>query len=300
MLTVSHSQISVWNSCNYKWYLSYHEGWKPAKEPEYFRLGTIIHSLMQTYYQHLIVSPKDYQGGLIAARESINKVAETVEPQYLAAWGLAWKFFKGYVEDFAMYKDAAWTILDSEKQYTIDAESVEGRPFQVTAIIDLEARTSRGEYWIWDHKSFNKTPWSPKAVDINQQLDLYAYIRSQSGLQVQGVVINSVNTWDYKDRSKTELDKLYKRIPAHRTKKQMQNSFDEIRLAVDDMVEKIERQIFRRNVNSYSCEKCAFYEPCLVDIKGIDVKPFLLTNFVKKERTPVEESIEVDGTTPYS
>lgn len=300
MIITSHSQTSVWNSCNYKWYLSYHEGWKPIKEPEYFRLGTIIHSLMETYYRHLIANPHDYKGGLQAARESINVVAETVKPEHMAAWGLGWKFFKGYVEDFASVKDVPWTFVASEQQYTIDAESVEGRPFQITAIIDLEAKTPRGEYWIWDHKSFNKVPWSQKAVDISQQLDIYAYIRQAAGLQVQGVVINSVNTWDYKDRSKAELDKLYKRIPAHRSQKQIQNSFDEIRLAIDDMEEKIERQIFRRNLNSYACEKCQFYEPCLVDIKGLDVKPFLLTNFVKKERNLVEESVEVDGATPYS
>ena len=254
---------------------------------------------METYYKHLIENPKDFEGGLQAARNSIDVIAETVKPEEMFNWALSWKFFNGYVRDYAYIKDMSWTFLKSEQQYTIDAESVEGRPFQITAIIDLEA-TQNGKYWIWDHKSFSKTPWSQKSVDINQQLDLYAYVRMQSGLKIEGVVINSLNTWDYKDRSKAELEKLYKRIPVHRSVKQITNSFDEIRLAVDDMEEKIERQIFRRNVNSYTCERCQFYEPCLVDIKGLDIKPFLLTNFTKKALTPIEETIEIDGATPYS
>lgn len=282
MLRVSYSQISLWNSCNYKWYLGYQEGWTPKREPSYFALGSAIHTHLNNYYSFLIENPGRWRDALAVSRFKMMETMAEISVQEMVQFGSAWKFFEAYVTDFASTADLNHKFIGSEKEYILQFQSVEGRPFEIVVLIDLEA-INGGNHWIWDHKSFSKTPWSAKSTASSQQLKLYGYVRNYIGDPIAGVIINSINTYEYKDRASQPVDKLYKRIPVVCDKRELQNAFDELRLAVDDLAEKQERQIFRRNLNPYTCERCNFFEPCQMDIKGLDIMGYMRDNYKKKE-----------------
>jgi hypothetical protein len=279
---LSFSQLGAWDRCEYAWNLGYVQNWVPIRKSPALSIGSMIHRGFEIYYTHA----PDYA---LARTEIKTFFAELVKEAYandesqLQSISRAMYCVEMYFQ-WAPKEDKGHTILATEHHFVVPFKTGKRRNFYIQGYIDL-LTSWNNRLWAWDHKSSEGKFWTPTEVMMDPQLPLYAACLREIDTKVHGYFINMINTYDYKDKSKVTVDKLFRRESAYRTDLELNNILTEIKYMVDDLIENGEtpRRSMRRD-----CSKCQFADPCLMDLKGIDPTPFLMQKFNQKEKYDVD------------
>jgi CRISPR/Cas system-associated exonuclease Cas4 (RecB family) len=279
MLTLSHSQVQLYKTCKYKWYLRYIEGWK-TKSTDAMTRGTLMHEILAIYYS----TGYDVDKTRRAMKE---KFAE--EPSNNRANNLA--LLERYISEFSPLFDKNQNTLYSELYFNTPFTSIEGNVFNIQGYID-RVYTKNNKVFVEDFKTLsNASWWTQDQLLLDSQLTLYAAIlpTSQPDLPpVGGIAVTMLNTYEYKNngmQSKLVSD-LFKREIAYRGEAEKQSVLQEFGIVADEIITAINnpQKPFSMALNS-ACKFCEFSTACLYKLRGLDITPFLEESL---ERKPTE------------
>lgn len=284
-IKVSHSQLQAFDRCHFAWHLNYERGIVPVETKSYFDLGSYIHKLLQAYYLGIKdgLEPKDaYEGVKELGALQIAMADTNIDALEIATKGL--HLVRRYVFEYAQYHDKGWTILGVEHHFEIPFVSPGGINFLLEGYVDLVYQRPDGKIWIVDHKTANGANnfYTDIQILMDPQLPTYVAGLRQEGKDIFGITYNLLNTYSYKDFNDVDHEKLFKRMDTYRIPKELDNQVKQLGLAVDEMVN-VKISNSRRRSLRRDCDRCAYQEPCLLDMKGIDVTPVLEANYKLKD-----------------
>lgn len=261
---VSYSQVQAWLRCMKLWDHSYNEGLMSKTEPDYLRLGSYIHVLLEIFYNHKKYGFPDREVRELIENYAIEKLTVDLPVESLGIVTLALRLVLRYIDDVAPVMDAGARILGVEHHFAKQLVSPKGREFYLQGYIDLILEIE-GKRWIVDHKSTGNRIWSITELMMDGQLTTYAAVIPD----IFGVAVNFFNTYDYKDWWTTPIEKLYKRLPAHRSEAEKNNVLHNFGVIVDDMLDRRETGNYPYSLTK-DCARCKFNELCLIELKGFD------------------------------
>jgi hypothetical protein len=93
-----------------------------------------------------------------------------------------------------------------------------------------------------------------------------------------------LNTYDYAKFDQEPNEKLFKRLETYRTDEHLRSIASNICNMADELIEKREgKRPLIRHLSKTTCKGCIFRQPCLYELKGIDVTNLLASDYVKRE-----------------
>lgn len=278
----SYSQLQTWNRCHFSWYLNYDQKWATVETKSYFIEGNIFHDLVMVYYKNIPLTDHDSCVRLVKQRVGEYRNAAASDPAKLQLVANMARVVKNYLE-FARHEDMKWDILDAEKHFDILLKTPKGREFYLQGYIDILAREKEtGRLYVWDHKTYSKTPWSETMVMMDSQIFSYVAALRLMNIPIFGLIVNQVNKYEYKDPQMDE--KLFKRAPAIPTDQELYGKLHAFTEAVDELLDCQESGVYRRNLHK-DCASCFYQEPCLTLLRApeIPIEAAMQVNFKKKE-----------------
>jgi hypothetical protein len=282
---LSYSQLQSWDRCELQWHYGYKRKW--TKESDHWNFGTEIHLAFKEWYSLAIDRiPKSDRFPLMEKyfSERVNKVMEENQAFLPVVSRCMWIAMR-YFNEFAPIEDKGHKILAAEHHFTVPFQTQNKRNFILQGYIDL--LTSKDNMlWAWDHKSSEGQFWTPTEVQMDPQLPTYCAALREQGMRVHGVLINMINSYDYKKPTEQPVDKLFRRETDYKTDRQLDTLVQEMKWTVDDLLEKYE--LPRRSLRRDCGNRCTFQQPCLMRMKGINDEPFLVSEFKQKETVEVE------------
>lgn len=278
---VSHSQIGKLNRCEFLYSLEYEEKWTPKERAGALTFGSIIHDLAAFYYHTIKAGVGNIEHLLNQyVRENLLSSGEYDLNQVSQAATL----FQRYALEYAPIEDQPWTPVEVEKHFEVEMVTPQGRPYILQMYVDLlMVQKSTGNIWLFEHKTVGGGKfWSEIQAMMDNQTATYQMALSKLGWNIQGIVYNQFNSYDYK--KPPPLDKLFRRIKTYRTAPEIENMEREFGHSVDRRFELLENPDLprRRNLNR-DCSWCAFQEPCLMQLKGVPIESVLEPNFVRRD-----------------
>jgi CRISPR/Cas system-associated exonuclease Cas4 (RecB family) len=284
----SYSQFQSWDRCEELWYYAYFRNWIKIRKEAGLNLGSELHLSFKNWYDMAIAKiPKDDRREKVMAyfTERINEAEGTRNADdQLIALNKALRLSMRYFQEFAPHEDAGHRIIATEYHFTVPFKTGNGRNFILQGYIDLLTEYE-GRLWVWDHKSMQSQFWSPVQVMMEPQTPLYAAALRELGENIHGVIINMINTYDYKKPVDVPVEKLFRREKAYRSQTELNSIVQEMKFIVDDIIENYETP--RRSLR-LDCKNCSFQEPCLMKIKGISDEPLLAAEYKQKDKKEVE------------
>lgn len=265
---ISHSQLMSWDRCELQWYLSYVEKWKERETKRYMELGKLGHECLAVYYstrsRELVQAKLIEHYEMYAGQDSaLTMLAEE-----------SWLIMR-YIDDYARSADADLEVLAIEEHFLIPLYTPQGRKYYLQGYVDVRG-VRNGKMEVWDHK-FSGKFWNPNEVLMDIQIPLYVAAYAENGIPVHVAVVNQLNTYEYKDKSKVKPDQLFRREPNYLSDSEIKNIIWEVGLAVDDMLDSKGRTVRRRMRRD--CSMCKYQDPCLMGRKGMDIHDILPVRF---------------------
>jgi len=268
------------------WNLSYVGKWEQKKKPQSLQMGSLVHDLLDDYYQGQIDGERD---SLSRHRNKLTTLSQDLEDsEALQNLSFAGGLIHRYITEYALYEDAQYRPVASEQHYEVGMTTPEGRDYIFELYFDvLFEDRANGKLWMVDHKTHKSNKWTPTQIMMDPQLPSYAMaLRELLDIPIFGMTYNMLNTYDYK--KPPPVEKLFLRESTYRTPEELDNITLEIGHAVDDILENKDK--VRRTLQR-DCDRCRFQEPCLMGLKGMDMNLILEDNFKQKGGRPqVEES----------
>lgn len=276
----------TWNRCHFSWYLNYDQKWMTTETKSYFIEGNIFHDLVMIYYKNIPLTDHDSCVTLVKQRVGEYRNAAAGDGAKLQLVANMARVTKNYL-DYARYEDKKWQILDAEKHFDILLKTPKGREFYLEGYIDILARElETGRLYVWDHKTYSKTPWSETMVMMDSQIFSYMAALRLMNVPIFGLIVNLVNKYEYKEPQMEE--KLYKRMSAIPTDQELHGKLYAFTEAVDELLDCQESGTYRRHL-SKDCSSCFYQEPCLTLLRApeIPIAAAMEVNFKKKPEKKV-------------
>jgi len=279
-LTLSHSQLGVWNKCRMAYHLSYVQGWTKKDKEKYFQRGGEIHDILAEHYK----GDPDALKKWVQNALSSNLDYELVDQ-------ISWLMGR-YFNDYAPYEDRDIEVLEVEKEFTIDVETPKGRIVTLHGFVDLVKKVN-GKLWLVDHKTSGSAKfWTENEIVMDSQLPTYMGLMNRHGYNIFGCEFNFLNTYEYKKRNEVSPEKLFRRARTYRTEIEVDNILLEFGKAADDILDN--RDNVRRSL-SKDCSRCQFFDPCHLSLKGMKIEELLPAGFKLKGQENKEEFIAPEG-----
>lgn len=283
-LKVSHSQLQVWSSCEQKWYYSYLLGLQPKVKAHYFSTGDFVHRGLEVVYsaRREGLSWDEAIRLLIA---SWKEQAPAMMQENVQSFNKATRILKRYVTQFAPTADAGLRILDVERHFEVEFPTPKGNGLIVEGYIDLLVEMN-GLLFAWDHKTMGSSAfWTPEEAMLDPQFGIYTLALREMGYPVRGFIVNQLNVYDYAKFDEQPNDKLFKRLETYRTDKHLLSIRENVLLMADELIAKREGDgRFIRHLSKTTCKGCIFRQPCLYEMKGIDVTNLIEADFVHRTK----------------
>lgn len=283
---LSFSQAQAFGSCQFAWEIEYKMGYT-APQSKALYLGTILHAFMADFYTRLMDDPS-YQGSqwlsevlpeMVETLLQASEHGETMVNVSQAAW-----LMQRYLEIQTM-ADRNFTVLAVEKHFISKLTTPKGRDFLMQAYVDLLLQDKgNGNIWLVDHKSGQKF-WTPMECLMDPQMPTYCASLMDEGIKVFGIMLNQINTYDYKRKNEVDNEKLFKREMMHRTSQEVHNVRQEFIRRADDILDAREAtQHLPRSLRKDCGKYCKFPDPCLMGLKGMPIEVILEDTFQRKEK----------------
>lgn len=284
---LSYSQLQVWDRCEYAWHYNYERNLVRKSVSNSGTLGLRIHSLLETHFSHVAEgAPWDdaieFVESQLAAMTN-DAYSNNLPVEIVQEIGRAGKLVLLFLRGPARGIYNGHVIMDVEKHFEVILETPSGFNFILQGYVDL-VTAYQGKIYIEDHKSTaNAAFWNPVEIMMDPQLTLYWYALRILGIPVHSIFYNFFNTYEYK--KPVDNDKLFKREPSYRTEVELENFALELLTEVDRLVQAKENPNYKyRRSLRRDCKNCAYQQPCLYALKGIDPEPILLSNFIEKSK----------------
>lgn len=292
----SFSQLQAWQRCNFAWSLGYVEKWQPRKASDSMSLGSLIHLLLQGYYEDQLNEPGGHESFYEAQmKQRSQKLFLDSESNFTVEnQAIALKLLVRYIRDWAPIADKGWRPVYVEKHVEKVYHSLKGRPFILEGVIDLVQQSiGSGKIRPMDHKSYKSRPVTDSQFQMDPQLAIYSLLLLDEGFDILDIVLNQLNTYQYKNWQNEPPEKLFTRARSYRSPVELENILWEIRGVVDTILDAKESEtpVFSRNLRR-DCTMCWFKDPCLIGLKGLGIESYLESAYVKKSPSP--RSILID------
>jgi hypothetical protein len=281
----SYSQLQSWDRCEMQWHYGYVQKW--TKDSDHWNFGTEIHLALGYWYELAVDKvPKEKRFPLMDRyfARRVNLIMEDNIAHLPVVSRCMWIAMR-YFGEYAPVEDRGHKILAAEHHFTVPFQTGSKRNFILQGYIDL-LTSYEGKLWAWDHKSSEGQFWTPVECMMESQTPLYCAALREQGMNVHGVIINMINSYDYKKPGEQAIEKLFRREKNYRTGKELDSIVQEMKWMVDDLIDKYDMP--RRSLRRDCGKRCTFQDPCLMKLKGIDDTPFLISDFKKKDRVDVE------------
>jgi len=290
---ISPSQYGVWDRCEFAWFINYKLGFVPSKKKDYFQVGTCCHELLAIFYggKRDGVDPKTIWNTIVEYAQS-RLSQDNLSADDVTAWKRSLRIVRRYITEWAPIKDE-FRILEVERHFVVKMLTPKGREFELQGYTDLLIEL-RGKIYLFDHKTVGqKKWWTQLQADMDPQMGLYTLGLRREGYKVHGVIINQLNTYDYKDWESKPLTDLYYRLETYRTETQLDNIARHIGKAVDEIIDRGDSGDYRKSLRK-DCERCPYVEPCLYDLKGINPMGLLQSPVFLRRDTRTQETLAAD------
>jgi hypothetical protein len=284
-IRISHSQLGVWQDCQQKWHYGYVDK-LTSKEPHAnLQRGTLVHELLAVYDQFLM------QGARQGSREALDAVlqfaSDDISPRMVGVelenYTRALAACVRFIRDFSPAADKYIQVKAVEEYFEAELVTPRGRPFILEGYID-RMYMDTGRFWVLDRKSSSTgRHYNMEQIWLDNQLSTYAAVlKFALGYDVFGVAIDSINTYPYKEYAKEPVDKLFKRIVAPRSDRELRFSLHTYGRAVDGMIDYMESGEEPMRRLTRDCTFCQFHDLCLFTMKGLPIDGIIQSRFVKK------------------
>jgi len=269
IITVSPSQIDVWNKCKYNWKLNYLDGWVSGGQSLNLLRGTITHKFMEKFYNFFLNGPITP-----IEMDEVWKWRNELEADYrdikhLAVFNWAFQTFLRYAK-WASENDDFIPLATEQELFAPTGLVYRDRPVYLHGIVDLIVDRA-GEIGVMDHKSHYQEngAWTSDMVYFDQQIAMYMLMLDLLGYTPTVGEINSVNTFEYKQPPPDH--KLFSREPVYHKRKQLENYKNNIYEIIDDM--QTSKHYPKRWTKD--CKWCSYKEVCDTQLRGHNPIPLL-------------------------
>lgn len=262
-MKVSHTMLSTWRRCRYKFYLSYVENLRSVSSPGQSK-GKLGHIALGTWYK---TKKRDDEKAIKAAWDvyalDLDIKDETVFADTEAA-------LRRYFE-WARKKDR-WTIITAEYEFNVaigDGHILMG---YIDGVVEYQ-----GQMWLLENK-FQKII-DTSSIDLDVQVSTYMIGAYLSGYKPIGVIYNIVRMGDNKKAvEEPVVRKLLYRNPAGLNAKiqEIHDQAEEVQTFLD------EGGAIYRNETKDCHWDCPFYSVCLA-ITDSGEPGNILNNFERRE-----------------
>jgi hypothetical protein len=279
---VSHSQLQVWSSCEQKWYYSYLLGLQPKIKAHYFSTGDFVHKGLECVYS-VRREGGTWDDSIRALIRTWKEQAPAMMAENIQSFNKATRILKRYVSQYAPVADMGMRILGVEVHFEQDIPTPAGNKITIEGYIDLLVEIN-GVLFAWDHKTIGSaTFWTQEEAMLDPQFGIYTLALRLQGYPVKGFIVNQLNVYDYAKFDEQPNDKLFKRLETYRTDVQLEAIGENVGMMADELIAKREgNKKFIRHLSKTTCKGCIFRQPCLYEMKGIDVSNLIEQDFVKR------------------
>jgi len=287
-IVISPSQMQVWDRCENQWKFNYRWGYIPVRTKDYFQVGTFVHALLAVHYKARMEGRRDTWDEVLAyANNDVD--FGSMDTNEITSWKRAVRIVQRYLAEYAPVHDN-FRILDVERHFIVPMQSPGGIEYKLQGYFDLLIELD-GRMYLFDHKTVGQSRfWTNAEAEMDPQMTLYQLGLNTQGYNIHATMINQLNTYDYKEFNAVPVEKLYKRLDTYRTPAQIENMSLEVGKVIDEIVKSLETDSYRKSLRK-DCKSCPYREPCLLELKGIDVTNYMAATFRTKE-SRVEELIE--------
>ncbi|MCF7910191.1 PD-(D/E)XK nuclease family protein [Candidatus Pacearchaeota archaeon] len=251
----SHSSLSTFEQCPYKFKLRYIDKIKPIIEKTIeSHLGQAVHSALEWLYSQI-------------SQENKTPTIEELIKYYLDAWQETYtseikiinqqltlehylnqgvRFLTQYYTTHFPFDDQT---LDIEKKVIIEIPSEKSEPYKLWGFIDrLVYNQKKDRYEIHDYKTANSLPTKDK-IDNDRQLALYS-IAIKESLPEAEKNKEVILVWHFLAYNK--------KIKSHRTNKEL----EKLKKEIAELIKKIEATKYFPTQVSRLCDWCGFKDIC--------------------------------------
>src|SRR5215471_11917664 len=295
-LKVSHSQLQVWSSCEQKWYYSYLMGLQPKVKAHYFSTGDFCHKGLEVVY-NVRREGGSWDDSIRALIRKWKEDAPAMMQENLQSFNKATRILKRYVSQYAFVKDAGIRVLAVELHFEQELPTPQGNSVTIEGHIDLLVEIN-GTLFAWDHKTLGSAQfWTQEEAMLDPQFGIYTLALRMQGYPVKGFIVNQLNVYDYAKFDEQPNEKLFSRLETYRTDAHLEAVALNVGMMADELIAKREgNKPFIRHLSKTTCKGCIFRQPCLYEMKGIDVTNLVAQDFVKRtnnrEGEVAEEHVE--------
>lgn len=270
IITVSPSQLGVWNDCSYKWKLTYLDGWTAGRTLAMAR-GSLLHEFIEALYnRHLneLMPPVSMD----ELNEILNSFQEPRDAAELSMFYWAFSTFSRYCE-FATAKDDFIPLATELELWAPTDLEFDNKQVFLHGILDLVVDRA-GEIGIVDHKTYSseRGKWTADLVYFDQQLAFYMLMMHLLGVTPTFGMINGLNSFEYKQPQ--PLEKLFSREEVYHKPNRLLRYRDNIYFTIRQM----------RTADSYpkrltrNCAYCGYKNVCDTELRGLDYVSVLKSN----------------------
>ena len=163
---------------DYRWF----QNLQPKQANEKLTIGSAIHKFLELWYVD-----RRFKDAITAMLEYIdNNTADMDELLVQDMKQLAENICTHYVDEYL--DDAQWTVLATEKQFTIALDE----HTNYVGTIDLIVEDADGYVWFVDHKTTASIEIFDKNSDMDRQISRYWWALEQLGYNVHGFIYNII------------------------------------------------------------------------------------------------------------
>lgn len=283
-ITVSPSQITLYQRCPYKWYLSKREGKTEfVVVTEKMSLGTVFHKLLEYYYKKYLGGPI----GLLNSDELALMMEEVCAENGWTDYDTQLRFFNAYTI-FITYMNWA---LRNEKLIPLGAEvdtfaptglrstfQTGRRPIYLHGILDLIAEQN-GRVGVVDHKTHTRRPWTAESILFDTQCLFYPLLLSLQDVPVDWAMISTIDMHlPKKDvHESLQREERFERFKIKQTQVNLERYTEELFKTIKQMW-CIPGMDFIRRLDRY-CSGCGFSEICGMHLRGYDIDELIESKY---------------------
>ena len=308
-LTVSPTQVQLFDRCNYKWHLTHQE---KAKEftvaTGKMQLGSMAHLLLQEYYRHFLHKPVENLDS-----QQLTDLMEKVQAENgLTDYDSQLLFFNAYTVfiTYMRWAERSERLIPLGVEVEtfaptglVTAAKYGRRPIYLHGIIDLHAENKGGVPGIADHKTHTNRPWTSEQILFDTQMLFYPLLLGLQGAECEWTMINTLNMYLPKKDVTASLqrEERFQRFLIKTESLNVQRYQEELFKIIEKMW-CTPGYKYTRRLDRY-CSGCGFAEICGSHLRGFDTDELIETKFsettMKVEEFDAESILEgAEGSYP--
>jgi ATP-dependent helicase/DNAse subunit B len=293
-ITLSPSQLNLFQRCAYKWKLSKKEGRQEFQVTDTGKmtLGTMFHKMLQNYYGRYIGQPVAN-----LSSEQLVEIMETTQAEN------GWTDYESqllFMNAYTIFITYIGWAARNEKLIPLGVEvdtyaptglvstaQTGRRPIFLHGIMDLVAERS-GTIGVVDHKTHTNRPWNENDILFDTQMLFYPLLLKLQGVDVDWCMISTANMHlPKKDlHASLQREERFRRFVIKQTNVSLDRYKEEVFAIIAQMWMTPGFQYVRR-IDRF-CSGCGYNELCGMHLRGYDIDELIETKFTPTTMKAVE------------